>query len=125
MKQNILIVGAGFAGSVCAERLAKAGHSILLIDRRSHIAGNAYDEYNEHGVLIHRYGPHIFHTNSHRIFKYLSQFTNWRFYEHRVRAFVEGTLYPFPINRTTINRLYGKDLNEEQVAEFFEQVREK
>src|SRR5581483_10563254 len=89
-RYDVLIVGAGFAGSVCAERLASAGRRVLLIDRRSHIAGNAYDEPDQHGVLIHRYGPHIFHTNGKRIFEYLSRFTAWRFYEHRVRAVVDG-----------------------------------
>src|SRR4051812_37732958 len=107
---DYLIVGAGFAGSVLAERLAtQAGKTVLIIDRRNHIGGNAYDCYNEDGILIHKYGPHIFHTNSERVFEYLSQFTGGRPYEHRVRAHVDGHLLPFPITRTTINRLY--DLN--------------
>ena len=84
---DYLIVGAGFAGSVLAERLAsQAGKRVLLVDRRTHIGGNAYDHYNDDGILIHQYGPHIFHTNSERIFDYLSQFTEWRPYEHRVLA---------------------------------------
>ena len=90
MKFDFAIVGAGFAGCVCAERLASAGRSVLLIDKRPHIGGNAFDTMDEHGVLIHPYGPHIFHTNSRRIFAYLSQFTDWRFYEHRVKASVDG-----------------------------------
>jgi UDP-galactopyranose mutase len=121
---DYLIVGAGFAGSVCAERLANAGRSVLLIDRRPHIGGNAYDERDAHGILIHPYGPHIFHTNAKRVFEYLSQFTDWRFYEHRVLAEVNGDLLPIPINRTTINRLYDLDLDEEGVRRFFEDVRE-
>lgn len=121
---NILIVGAGFAGSVCARELAEAGHNILVVDRRDHIAGNAFDAKDEHGVLIHKYGPHIFHTNSERIFNYLSQFTKWRLYEHRVRGVVNGQEYPFPINRDTLNQLYDLDLTEEQAAEYFEKVRE-
>lgn len=121
---NILIVGAGFAGSVCARELAEAGHDILLVDRRNHIAGNAFDVEDKHGILIHQYGPHIFHTNSERIFNYLSKYTEWYQYEHRVRGVVDGKEYPFPINRDTLNQLYDLDLTEEQVAEFYEKVRE-
>lgn len=121
---KILIIGAGFAGAVVARELAEAGHKVLVMDRRKHIAGNAYDVKDEHGILIHQYGPHIFHTNSERIFNYLSQFTQWRPYEHRVRGVVNGQEYPFPINRDTLNQLYGLDLNEEQAAEYFEKVRE-
>lgn len=124
MRFDYLIVGAGFAGSVCAERLANAGRTVLLIDRRPHIGGNAYDEVDAHGILIHPYGPHIFHTNAKTVFEYLSQFTDWRFYEHRVLAVVEDQLLPIPINRTTINKLYGLDLNETGVKEFFEKVRQ-
>src|ERR671927_1393807 len=83
---DYLIVGAGYAGSVLAERLARgSGKQVLLVDRRPHIGGNAYDHYDEAGVLVHKYGPHIFHTNSQEVFDYLSQFTDWRRYEHRVR----------------------------------------
>ncbi len=121
---DILVVGAGFAGAVCAERLASAGKRVLIIDRRSHIGGNAYDEIDAAGVLIHRYGPHLFHTNGKRIFEYLSRFTDWRFYEHRVRAAVDGKLYPMPINRRTINDLYGLSLDEAGVSAFLEGVRE-
>ncbi|MBD9498990.1 UDP-galactopyranose mutase [Ensifer sp. ENS01] len=114
---DFLIVGAGFAGAVLAERLANKGkHNVLVCDRRSHIAGNAYDFYNEHGVLVHKYGPHIFHTNSEMIFDYLSRFTAWRPYEHRVLADVEGKLLPIPINRTTLNGLYGLDLKDDDAA---------
>lgn len=124
MVNEILIVGAGFAGSVCARELAEAGHNILVIDRRDHIAGNAFDVRDEHGILIHQYGPHIFHTNSERIFNYLSKYTEWYPYEHRVRGVVDGKEYPFPINRDTLNQLYDLDLTEEQAAEFYEKVRE-
>lgn len=123
MNFDYLIVGAGFAGSVCAERLANAGHTVLLIDRRPHIGGNAYDEKDAHGILVHPYGPHIFHTNAKRVFEYLSQFTDWRFYEHRVLAEVDGDLVPIPINRTTINKLYGLNLDEEGVRKYIEDVR--
>jgi UDP-galactopyranose mutase len=120
----VLIVGAGFAGSVVARELADADCHVRIIDKRPHIAGNAYDELDAHGVLVHRYGPHIFHTNGERIFQYLSRFTEWRPYEHKVRGVVDGQSYPFPINRDTLNQLYGLDLDEAGAAEFFEQVRE-
>ena len=105
---DYLIVGAGFAGSVLAERLARGSDkNVLVIDRRPHIGGNAYDHYDDDGVLVHQYGPHIFHTNSKDVFEYLSHFTEWRPYEHRVRASVDGQLVPIPINLDTINTLYG------------------
>ena len=117
---DYLIVGAGFAGSVLAERLAKVGKRVLLIDRRPHVGGNAYDEIDAAGVLIHRYGPHIFHTNSDEVVAYLSQFTSWRPYEHRVLASVKGGLLaPIPINRTTLNLLYGANLETDEEAEAF------
>jgi UDP-galactopyranose mutase len=132
-----LVVGAGFAGSILAERLASVrGDKVLVIDRREHIGGNAYDHPDDAGVMIHRYGPHIFHTNSEAIFDHLSKFTDWRFYEHRVLAKVtspttgEEVLVPIPINLDTINRLYGLNLTEEEVegwmaarAEKVDQVR--
>src|SRR5687768_14900052 len=102
---DYLVVGAGFAGSVLAERLADAGKRVLVVDRRDHVGGNAYDEYDDHGVLVHRYGPHIFHTNSREVWEYLSRFTAWRPYEHRVRASVDGMLVPIPINLDTLNQL--------------------
>ena len=123
-KKNILIVGAGFAGSVCARVLADQGHSIHIVDKRSHIGGNAYDVHDEHGVLVHPYGPHIFHTNSKRVIEFLSRFTDWRFYEHRVLAQVEGELYPIPINRTTLNKLYKLDLDEKGAERYLDGVRE-
>lgn len=123
--KKALIIGAGFAGSICARELAEAGYQIVVVDRRDHIAGNAFDVKDEHGILIHQYGPHIFHTNSERIFKYLSKYTEWYPYEHRVRGVVNGKEYPFPINRETLNQLYDLNLTEEQAAEFYERVREK
>jgi UDP-galactopyranose mutase len=120
-----LIVGAGFAGSVLAERIAsQRGESVLILDRRSHIGGNAYDCYDEAGILVHRYGPHIFHTNAQSIVDYLSQFTKWRPYEHRVLSAVDGKLLPIPINLDTINKLYGLDLTSEQLEAFFTSKRE-
>jgi UDP-galactopyranose mutase len=117
---DYLIVGAGFAGSVMAERLAsKANKKVLIIDKRDHIAGNTYDYYDKDGILVHKYGPHIFHTNSKEVFDYLGQFTEWRQYEHRVLGSVDGQLVPIPINLDTINRLYGLNLCSDQVEDFF------
>src|SRR5688500_6011646 len=121
-----LIVGAGFAGSVLADRLAsQRREKVLLVDRRPHIGGNAYDHYNQAGILVHRYGPHIFHTNSQAVFDYLSKFTQWRRYEHRVRAEVDGQLLPIPINLDTVNRLYGLSLTSEELEAFFQEKAEK
>jgi UDP-galactopyranose mutase len=123
---DYLIVGAGFAGSVLAERLAsQANKKVLIIDKRNHIAGNAYDHYNNDGILVHKYGPHIFHTNSREVFDYLGQFTPWRSYEHRVLASVDGQLVPIPINLNTINQLYGLNLNSSELEIFFESRAEK
>ena len=121
---QFLVVGAGFAGSVMARELADSGHQVIVIDKRKHVAGNAYDEYDAYGILVHRYGPHIFHTNGERIFRYLSRFTEWRQYEHRVRSVVNGEAYPFPINRDTLNKLYGLNLDDAGAAAFFEEARE-
>ncbi|WP_437322985.1 UDP-galactopyranose mutase [Sorangium sp. So ce381] len=122
---DYLIVGAGFAGSVLAERLAsQMNRSVLLCDKRPHIGGNAYDCYDDAGILIHKYGPHIFHTASPRIFRYLSQFTGWRPYEHHVLAHVDGKLVPFPINVDTVNALYGTSYSPAEVEAFFARVAE-
>ncbi|MDQ8047332.1 MAG: UDP-galactopyranose mutase [Solirubrobacteraceae bacterium] len=105
---DLLVVGAGFAGSVFARRAAEElGQRVLVVDRRPHIAGNAHDEVDEHGVLCHTYGPHIFHTNAPAVQAFLSRFTEWRPYEHRVLAEVDGRFVPVPVNRTTVNELYG------------------
>jgi UDP-galactopyranose mutase len=116
---DYLIVGAGFSGSVMAERLASAGFRVCVSDRRAHVGGNAHDHFDDHGVLVHKYGPHIFHTNSTRIFRYLSRFTDWRPYEHRVVAHVDGRELPFPINIDTVNALYGMSLTKSDIAEFY------
>ena len=116
---DYVVVGAGFAGAVLAERLAsQLNMRVLLVDRRDHIAGNAYDFYNADGILIHQYGPHIFHTNSDEVVNYLSKFTEWRPYEHRVLASVDGQLLPIPINLDTINRLYHLDLDADGMKSF-------
>jgi UDP-galactopyranose mutase len=122
---DYLIVGAGFAGSTLAARLAQGlGRKVLLVDRRLHIGGNAYDCHDDSGILIHKYGPHIFHTNSKQVFDYLSRFTRWRAYQHRVMAWVDGQLVPIPINLDTINQLYGLNLTSMDVEKFFASVAE-
>jgi UDP-galactopyranose mutase len=119
-RYDYLIVGAGFAGSVLAERLASQhGARVLLLDRREHVGGNAYDEKDAAGILYHKYGPHIFHTNSEQVWEYLSQFTEWRPYEHRVLASVRGQLVPIPINRTTLNMLFDAKLQTDEEAASF------
>jgi UDP-galactopyranose mutase len=127
MKYDYLIVGAGFAGSVMAERLVtQLNKKVLVVEKRNHIAGNAFDEFDEHGILVHRYGPHIFHTNSKEVFDYLSLFTKWIPYEHKVLAKIGNELYPIPINRLTINKLYNLNLKtEKEVEDYFEKVKEK
>jgi UDP-galactopyranose mutase len=116
---DFLIVGAGFAGSVLAERLAAGGgKSVLVVDRRGHVGGNAYDHHDGYGILVQKYGPHVFHTNARHVFEYLSHFTAWRPYRHRVMASVGGQLVPFPINGNTINQLYGLELDGEELAQF-------
>ena len=116
---DYLVVGAGFAGAVVAERLAsQLGKRVLVIDKRPHVGGNTYDFYNEDGVLVHRYGPHIFHTSSQKVVDYLSLFTEWRPYEHRVLAHVDGKLLPIPINLDTINRLYNLNLDSDGMEKF-------
>ena len=123
---DYLIVGAGFAGSVLAERLARGlNKRVLIVDRRTHIGGNAYDCHDRHGLLIHRYGPHIFHTNSAEVFGYLSRFTEWRQYQHRVLASVDGQLVPIPINLNTINALYGLTLDATGMRAFLNKVAQK
>ena len=122
---DYLVVGAGFAGAVVAERMARHfSKKVLVVDKRPHVAGNAYDRRDSSGVLIHVYGPHIFHTNSAEVFNYLSQFTEWRPYEHRVRASVDGKLVPIPINLDTVNQLYGLKLTSDELEHYFASVAE-
>jgi UDP-galactopyranose mutase len=118
-------VGAGFAGAVVAERMArKFNKTVLIVDHRPHIGGNAYDCLDQAGVLVHRYGPHIFHTNSAEVFDYLSKFTLWRPYEHRVVAAVDGQLVPVPINLDTVSRLYRLNLTSAELETYFTSVAE-
>jgi UDP-galactopyranose mutase len=122
---DFLVVGAGFAGSVVAERLATClDANVLVVDKRNHIGGNAYDHYNEDGILVHKYGPHIFHTASKEVFEYLSRFTAWRSYQHRVLSCVDGQLVPIPINLDTINKLNNSNLTSAELDAYFESVAE-
>jgi UDP-galactopyranose mutase len=122
---DYVVAGAGFAGAVVAERMARTfDKKVLIVDRRPHIGGNAYDHYNTAGILVHKYGPHIFHTNSEDVFRYLSNFTMWRNYEHRVLASVDGKLVPVPINLDTVNRLYNLNLTGEELESYFASVAE-
>ncbi len=122
---DYLIIGAGFAGCVLAERIAsQLDKKVLVIDRRPHIGGNAYDSYNEDGILIHNYGPHLFHTNDQGVFEYLSAFTQWRKYEHKVHAKIGEQYFPVPINRMTLNQYYHLDMqSESEVIELLEKIR--
>jgi len=123
---NYLIVGTGFSGSVIAERLAsQLGKKVLMVEKRAHTGGNAYDFYDEDGILVHKYGPHIFHTNYEDVWQYLSQFTKWNGYQHRVLAHVDGKKVPIPINLTTVNTLLGKNFTENELKDYFESVRVK
>jgi UDP-galactopyranose mutase len=122
---DVLVVGAGLAGSTIAERCASEyGANVLLVDRRPHLAGNCHDPVGADGLQYHQYGPHIFHTNAEHVVAYLSGFTEWRTYVHRVLANVDGRLVPIPINRTTINALYELDLDDAGVAAFLQRAAE-
>jgi len=124
MKTDVLIVGCGFAGAVIADCLATSGRDVVILDQRGHLGGNAFDETDSRGVLVHRYGPHIFHTNSEPVFDYLSRFTRWTPFEMRVLASVDGKLLPIPINRTTINAYFGLQLDEAGAAALLGRLRE-
>ncbi|HOJ78738.1 MAG TPA: UDP-galactopyranose mutase [Bacillota bacterium] len=119
---DYLIVGCGLAGVTCARLLAENGYRVLIIDRRNHIGGNVYDYYNEDGILVHKYGPHIFHTQHRKVWDFLSRFTQWHYYQHRVLSLVRGKLVPLPINVDTINLLYNTNYSSETIQEFYDRV---
>lgn len=110
MKRDVLVVGAGFSGAVIAERLAASGRKVTVIDQRDHAGGNAYDCLDSHGVMIHRYGPHIFHTVLPEVWEYLSRFTEWDFYYHHVLGVVEGKTVPVPFNLNSLEALFPRSL---------------
>ncbi len=123
MGHDYLIVGAGITGCSMARVLADAGRKVLIIDKRGHIGGNCYDEYDAHGVLVHKYGPHIFHTNIKEVWDFLSRFTEWRLYQHRVKAFVDGMLVSVPVNLNTMAGLFNREFTAEQMEEFVDSLR--
>lgn len=125
MKYDYLIVGIGFAGTTLGRKLAEAGKKVLLIDRRGHIGGNSYDYYDNSGILVHKYGPHYFRTNDKEVWQFLSRFTEWRYYQYIVKAYVDGQLFDFPINLNTINQFYGTNFSLTEAKEFIEKIREK
>ncbi|MFT3950709.1 MAG: UDP-galactopyranose mutase [Oscillospiraceae bacterium] len=126
MKIKYVIVGAGISGLTMAERIAnKLNQKVLVIEKRSHIAGNIYDSYNDDGILIHNYGPHTFHTDDKEVFDYLLHFTQWHDYQHRVMSFVNGRFVPMPISLETINQLYNLNLSEDDMDAFLAGKREK
>jgi len=120
---DFLVVGCGLAGMTASRILAEKGHRVLIVDKRNHIGGNIYDYYNEEGILIHKYGPHIFHTNNEEAWKFLSRFTEWREYQHKVLSYANGMLVPMPINLDTINMLYSTNYDSITIKEFFNSVK--
>jgi UDP-galactopyranose mutase len=116
---NILVVGAGISGATIARQLAEKGARITVIDKRNHIAGNCYDYINNVGIRMNKYGPHLFHTNSERVWTYLQQFSEWIPWKHKVMGCINGEYFPIPINIDSVNRLCGTDLqSEEQMKEW-------
>ena len=116
---DFLIVGAGFSGLVLAERLStQLGRSSLVVEKRDHIGGNAYDYYDPAGVRVHKYGPHYFRTNSDRVARYLSQFTEWHPVKYEVRSYTEGKFWQFPINLNTFEQLLGRPSTSAEFAEW-------
>lgn len=121
---DYLIVGCGLSGMTASRVLAEKGHKVLIVDKRNHIGGNIYDYYNEEGILIHKYGPHIFHTNNEDVWRFLSRFTEWKEYQHKVLSYINGMLVPMPINLDTINMLYGTNYNSLTIGTFFDGIKE-
>jgi UDP-galactopyranose mutase len=123
-KFDIVVVGAGISGATIAERYAARGNKVLVLEKRNHIGGNCYDFYNAEGILVSKYGAHLFHTNHHDVWQYLNRFSKWYFYEHRVLAKVDGKLVPVPVNVSTVNKIFNMEIvTEEQMQRFLDEVR--
>lgn len=118
MKTDVLVVGAGFAGSVCARLLAEQGKRVVVLEKHRHVAGHCHDHRNEAGITVHTYGPHIFHTVHKEIWDFVNRFTEFRHFQHRVLSYAEGKLIPFPINLDTLNAVYGTQLTANDVHGF-------
>lgn len=118
MRDFCVVVGAGLAGASAARMLGEAGERVLVIEKLNHVAGHAHDEFNDHGILIHTYGPHVFHTENSEVFNFLSRFTKWHYYQHKVLSYVDGMLVPFPINRDTVAQLFGVNISTNEVKDF-------
>lgn len=112
--KKIVIIGAGISGAVLAERYASKGKKVIVLEKRDHIGGNCYDYYNDDGILVSKYGAHLFHTNDEQVWEYVQQFSEWYPYEHKVLSRVDGKLVPIPVNITTVNALFGLDIKNEQ-----------
>ena len=124
MKHDILIIGAGISGSVLAERYAKKGKTVLVLEKRDHIAGNCYDYTDENGILVSKYGAHLFHTNYEDVWSYVNQFSEWYLWEHKVIARVDEHTVPIPVNMTTVNMLFNLNLkNESEMEQWLEENR--
>ena len=104
---DVIVVGAGLAGTVVARELAEAGKHVLVVEKRNHIGGNMYDKIDDNGILIHQYGPHIFHTNNEEVVKYLDKFGKWKQYQHRVKGMIKGTEVPIPFNFYSMENLFS------------------
>ena len=125
-KYDVIIVGAGISGCVFAERFADKGNKVLILDRRNHLGGNCYDYKDKNGIIIHKYGPHIFHTSNEEVWTYVNKFSDFNNYEHRVLSRVNGKYHEFPINRNTINKFYSKNFKTDiEVVEFLDKIKDK
>ena len=120
MEFDCLVAGAGLSGSTAARTLAESGKKVLVLEKHKHLAGHCHDFLSSAGITVHTYGPHIFHTNIKEVWDYLKQFTDFRFFQHRVLGYAEGMEVPFPINRDTINQVFGENITTEQVKGFLD-----
>jgi UDP-galactopyranose mutase len=120
MNYDILIVGAGLAGSTAARLLAEKGEKVLVVEKHKHIAGHCHDYKDDNGITVHTYGPHIFHTKNKNVWYFVNRFTDFKFYQHKVLSYADGAFIPFPINRDTLCQVYGMNINSNEVRNFLE-----